>query len=360
MASTEPAQKFFEAARHLDAGWSPERAAAVERALTRRRRDRTRGRYAFAALLALGFAGTWLLMARTRSPSSLDGVTLTAAGPSSQVKLLNDNAVALEQGSARFEVRRPKARPVAVHLGSLEVAVHDGRFLMEQVSGGARLLVEEGEAEVRWPNGSATLRAGEGGVFPPPPAPTPAVAPSKPSEPEQALAVPRSPEPSRQTPPPAAKPGPETETWQTIARSGDFDRAYGELRKAAPPRDETEELMLAADVARLSGHPEEALESLRKVSSGHPNDPRAPLAAFTLGRLLLDELGRPREAADAFDRALELSPTAPLSEDALAREVEAWSRAGDATRARQLAEKYLATWPKGQRARAVRYHGGLP
>jgi len=50
-------------------------------------------------------------------------------------------------------------------------------------------------------------------------------------------------------------------------------------------------------------------------------------AAFTLGRVLLDELGRPSEAVDAFPLAR--SSGGPLAEDALAREVEALSRAGE-------------------------------
>ena len=91
----------------------------------------------------------------------------------------------------------------------------------------------------------------------------------------------------------------------------------------------------------------------------HSDDPRAALAAFTLGRVLLDELGRPREAQDAFSRARSLAPAAPLAEDALAREVEAASRAGDVARARALAVEYEVAYPAGTRLRAVRRHGGL-
>jgi hypothetical protein len=73
--------------------------------------------------------------------------------------------------------------------------------------------------------------------------------------------------------------------------------------------------------------------------------------------VLLDELGRPREAADAFARAR--AAGGPLAEDALAREVEATSRAGDTTRSRELAHTYQHLYPSGRRAKAVSRFGGL-
>ena len=106
--------------------------------------------------------------------------------------------------------------------------------------------------------------------------------------------------------------------------------------------------MLAADAARLSGHPEQAVGYLRRVSTEHSSDSRAPLAAFTLGRLLLSQLGRPGEAAEAFALARRLRPAGSLSEDALAREAEARQRAGSGSRARALASEYLTSYPRGK------------
>jgi hypothetical protein len=71
----------------------------------------------------------------------------------------------------------------------------------------------------------------------------------------------------------------------------------------------------------------------------------------------LDELGRPGEAAAAFARAR--AAGGPLAEDALAREVEAASRAGDTTRSRELAREYQTLYPKGRRTKAVSKFGGL-
>jgi transmembrane sensor len=88
-----------------------------------------------------------------------------------------------------------------------------------------------------------------------------------------------------------------------------------------PPTDVVQALWEEVDRARRLGRPAEAVAPLRKiVDSG---DARAPAAAFTLGRILLDELHRPADAAAAFARARELAPDGPLAADARAREREA-------------------------------------
>jgi ferric-dicitrate binding protein FerR (iron transport regulator) len=93
-----------------------------------------------------------------------------------------------------------------------------------------------------------------------------------------------------------------------------------------PPRDEVALLFAAADAARVAGRPADALAPLSRVIDAHARDPRAPLAAFTLGRLYLDELDRPRDAAAAFARARSLDPAGPLAADARVREAEARAR----------------------------------
>lgn len=148
--------------------------------------------------------------------------------------------------------------------------------------------------------------------------------------------------------------------WRSLAREQDFNAAYAAIR-ATPSdvKDEAEDLLLASDVARLSKHPDEAVAPLQKIIGDHSSDARAPLAAFTLGRVLLD-LKRPADAADAFAKARALDHTGrgSLAEDALAREVEAASLSGDAARARARAEEYLRDYPNGVRAAVVRRLGG--
>jgi transmembrane sensor len=85
----------------------------------------------------------------------------------------------------------------------------------------------------------------------------------------------------------------------------------------------------------------------------------APLAAFTLGRVYLDQLGQPERAAEAFDLSLRLAPSGSLAQDALAREVEALSKGGNAQAAYAHAQQYLQRYPNGRRLRAVQLYGGL-
>ena len=90
----------------------------------------------------------------------------------------------------------------------------------------------------------------------------------------------------------------------------------------------------------------------------HPRDSRAPLAAFTLGRLEQDR-GNHRTAARYFAKVRSRGKTS-LGEHALAREVEAWSAAGNSAKAKRRAEEYLRRFPKGPRAKQVQRLGADP
>jgi transmembrane sensor len=151
----------------------------------------------------------------------------------------------------------------------------------------------------------------------------------------------------------------EPSHWRDDAARGDYVAAWTALARETAPLDGMQDLLLAGDVARLSGHPAAAVGPLSRAADLHPDDPRAPLAAFTLGRVHLEDLGAPRDAALAFARARSLGPGGPLAEDALAREVEAWSRAGETETARGLALTYTRLYPQGRRLRAVRQFGAL-
>jgi transmembrane sensor len=148
--------------------------------------------------------------------------------------------------------------------------------------------------------------------------------------------------------------------WQAQAERGNFERAF-ELMPRTPEQvsNDVEALLLAADAARLSGHPAQALPFLRQVTERHPRDPRASLAAFTLGGVLLNQLDRPREAEAAYALARSLALRPALAQDALARQVEAAHRAGDTARMRELAAEYLRRYPDGRRVKWVRDTSGL-
>lgn len=125
-----------------------------------------------------------------------------------------------------------------------------------------------------------------------------------------------------------------------------------------PTSDALDELLVAADQARHGGHREEAVVLLRRALRDHAGDARAPLAAFTLGRVLL-QLERAGEAAEAFATVDRLAPTGPMAQDALARQVEALAAAGNASEARTVAQAYVTRFPDGRRLAEVRKWGAL-
>jgi TolA-binding protein len=135
----------------------------------------------------------------------------------------------------------------------------------------------------------------------------------------------------------------------------------GELLAARPAgaraaaRDEVADLLAQADALRRADDARAAAPLMRTILARHRRDPRAPAAAFTLGRILLDD-GDAAAAARAFADARALAPRGPLASDALAREADAWARAGDHDRAIDRATQYLADYPDGARASAMRRH----
>ena len=151
------------------------------------------------------------------------------------------------------------------------------------------------------------------------------------------------------------------QAWRSLAREGRYHEAYIELEQNQLDRaaSDVDDLLLAGDAARLSGHPREAVPYYRDALARAGTGSRAHLAAFTLGRTLLRELGDARSAAQSFERAYTLAPHGPLAEEALAGEVESWARCGEQSRAEQTARRYLEAFPNGRRAAEVRRQGRI-
>jgi transmembrane sensor len=370
----------------IDERWDGQRSERNRRALHDKRRRVLRNRRrlmaasALAALAVLGFAapaamplflasGPVRLDARPAQPPTAsvpashppmhmqlsDGshVSLRDAHARVQLDEMSQQRVelALLAGSARFDVSRPSApRLFRVRSGAVTVEVLGTSFELERDGLRTHVSVLHGRVVVFWEGGRSELSAGEADWFP-----------RTARAPEAAQAV------SHQGPLQTgrkggrhAAPAGTRPSWREPAEQGDFEHAYELLSKSERPRaDDVEELLLAADTARLSGHAAAALPFLKQVITQHARDSRASLAAFTLGGVLMQQLGQPREAGAAYARARELSLNASLAEDALARQVEAAHRAGDTAVARSLAREYLARYPEGRRIRAVQRFGEL-
>jgi transmembrane sensor len=272
-----------------------------------------------------------------------DGSVVTPLGQGSRLLARRvsetDVVVALAGGGARFDVPERKARRFRAELGALAVETHGAAFRVQvgRRKGQVEVAAERGEVSARVGQEAHIVAAGETRAF--------------------SIAVRDGAAPVDRVEPPAV-PAPSA-SWRDDAARGDYAAAWAALGALRAPLVSMEDLQLAADVARLSGHAGAAVAPLARALELHPDDPRAPLVAFTLGRVHLEDLGAPRDAALAFARARTLAPDGPLAEDALAREVEAWSRAGEIGTARAQALIYTQRYPQGRRVHAVRRFGGL-
>ncbi len=373
---SEPLEQIRPALDQIEARWDDPRTERTLAAMHQRRAARRRRGVALGAGAVLALAAGASVMVASRAPQAADSQPVAAgAAPApepavrrvdfadgSHVVLLDAAAsivvdavspaalaVRMPAGTARFEVVPNADRAFEVSAGEVVVQVLGTSF--ELIRDGARTHVQvlRGRVAVRWGAASTELTAGESGWFPRSARPMTAAEQSARAD----AAATTGSTPRKRT-------GAASGGWREHAEEGDFGRAY-ELLQRAEQRvaDDVEELLLAADAARLSGHPAQAVPFLRRVIDRHDGDPRASLAAFTLGGVLMNQLGRPREAEAAYARARSLTLSAALAQDAVARQVEAAHRAGDTARARSLALEYLERSPTGRRVNAVRRFGGL-
>ncbi len=269
--------------------------------------------------------------------------------------------VALESGRGFFDVTPDPGRAFVVHAGPVTVRVLGTAFRVARANERVLVEVTRGRVQVTWEGGQRLLEAGHSAWLPPKAnsgGAQPQIQGS--AQPAEAPSVSASPEPTPAERPKAASKATHQVQFRRLAQQGDYSGAYAVLKERPDVvGPSAADLMLAADAARLSGHPAAAVPYLQRVIQNHKSDSRAPLAAFTLGRILLNQLGRPAEAARAFQTTQRLAPGGALAEDALARQIEAHARAGAKARAQALAKEYLKRYPAGRRRDAVRQHGGL-
>jgi len=170
--------------------------------------------------------------------------------------------------------------------------------------------------------------------------------------------TPLQPSISTPDPPQAQTTSPRESGWRADARRAQWSAAWQKLSISGLHHESetamrVSDLLVLADVARLSGHPREAVFPLERIVSRCANDPRAALASFTLGTMRLDQLSEPSAGAKDIERALALEIPSALAEDAQARLVEAYARAGDVERARDAARVYRQRYPQGRRTRDI-------
>jgi transmembrane sensor len=317
-----------------------------------------------------------------------DLVTVDSGGASSEIALSDGSHIRLlpgarmeplestgatfsaivAQGRADFDVRPGGPRHWTIECGLATVEVVGTEFSCERGSGRLRVEVRRGVVLVRGervPERARRLSAGEsldireetdrsmvmaGNILDP-------AALRERANSQEAVASDATVEmANREDSQPRAH-GSVARPWRDLARRGRHEDAYATLGPEGLRRESkrlgVNDLLALADVARLSGHPAEAVMPLDRILGDFANDAQAPLAAFALGRLEMDSLGHAQAAASAFRKALALGIPRSLREDVRARLVEAYARSGDGRAAQRAADAYLAEFPKGRHVQAI-------
>jgi transmembrane sensor len=265
-------------------------------------------------------------VASTRPVVLADGSEIAPEDGATPIQIAEETpvrtTVRLATGAARFRVRHDVRRLFRVDAGSIEIEDLGTAFrVAHEAEGRVRVTVSEGRVAVvsAASRQRVELGAGDDRVFSATPASRdivedlPEAAPAE--APKSSVAPVRGP-------------------------------MHGPARTRAD--DDPASLLIAADVARRSRAPHDAVAPLRRLVERYPKDPRAPSAAFTLGWVLLTDLNRPREAAVAFADAERIAPRGALAEDAAARVAEAWQKAGEPRRAAAAARHYAQVYPAGR------------
>jgi transmembrane sensor len=285
-----------------------------------------------------------------------DGSELELA-PGSRVDLLDTTPenvrLALRGGHVIFRVRPHGPRRWEVECGPLSVEVVGTVFSVVRDAERVQVSVERGAVLVRGsrvPDHVQRLGAGQSlAVGPEVEVPVELTEEVEAAEPEVAP----------EHPPASNIPrGARAEGWREHLAAGRYDEAFEALGSEGLAREteraqRVEDLMRLADLARLSGHPDDALLPLERIVDRHPHSRSAAIAAYTLGRLRLERLGDPGGAAVVFERSLAMGLPAALQEPARARLVRALRADGD-PRMEDAGRRYLELYPDGASADVIR------
>ncbi len=302
---------------------------------------------------------------------SLDEGSELSLSASSTVRLRTNNAsrveLELDRGQVACEVSKRPRRRFSVFAGEVEVRVVGTKFAVhrsvENETSKVEVRVERGVVEV-WRRGRdqllRRLLAGQSwsseerveavrGVVP-----TTRDLGDSPSEAEDSLLKNATEElvskevgsaSTSEDSVDTASPG-ASRRGISVDEVADADVPTGRANRVTPA-DPAQLLFEEANVARRAGDAAQAASVFRRFLKLYSSDPRAGLAAFELGRLEMDSLGRPGRALSAFRRALSLSPGASFREDVLARIARAYARSGQVKACIKARESYERAYPKG-------------
>jgi len=247
-----------------------------------------------------------------------------------EVKGSNPSAVSLklERGRITCDVTHRPGRSFTVLASGIEVRVVGTRFSVESEPGAGKqrvqVFVERGIVEVKTSDPErGVVRLGPGQSF---------------SQLTEHGAVAKAPAPA---------------TPASSALAAPVVPAERRVSSAETPDASARELLEEANSFRRSGDAQRAAKSYDELLRRFPNDGRAGLAAFELGRLRMDRLGDMSGAARVLERAVVLAPGSGFREDAMARLVTAYAALGDSAGCSRARGRYLSSFPQGVHRQAV-------
>ncbi|GAC1353284.1 MAG: hypothetical protein NVSMB1_25150 [Polyangiales bacterium] len=314
-----------------------------------------------------------LATSRTETLSDGSRITLTRGAVLHPLENTGHSFVSkMPTGNITFDVTEGGPRRWVIDAGLASVEVVGTRFVVTRTAHHLRVEVDRGKVVVRGarlPSGEQTIVAG-GTLDIDDPTPdhdrTDAVHdnPVAPAFAQAGKVFPEAlPASSAVVVAPSVSPSPPAllqpiEAWKGLAQRGKYQGAYAALENgsvAAEVKRTTSvpDLLALADVARLSGHPAEAVAPLERILAEASLHESAPLAAFTLGKIELDALDHPARAATSFARAIALGAPRGFQEDAYARLVEYHARSDNKEAARRAAREYKVKFPTGDRCALI-------
>jgi len=140
--------------------------------------------------------------------------------------------------------------------------------------------------------------------------------------------------------------------WRALARQSKVGEAWAAVSSegfdAVKGQSSSEDLLLLANLARLSGRVARAAEVYHDVRARYPGSESAAAAAFHLGRLSIH--GNGANAERWFQTYLLERPNGFLAQEALGRILELQARGKNREAAESTARAYLQRYPSGPHA----------
>lgn len=296
---------------------------------------------AVVVLLVRGPAERWQTLqtaAHEQVARLEDGSTITVAHTSLVTRCDDtDLCFAIERGSAEFQVEKQRS-PLRVRAADVEVRVLGTRFRVVRGAESVEVTVTEGRVEVS--RDGVVVRALSAG------------------EAWSSIEVVRAPAAivadavvdedvddggARESPGGPRLPDAGSSRARESAANG-----------SAPEGLSADALWSRAVEAKLQDDTELEALSYRQLVRRFPRDPRAGRAGFELARIVMDVQQSPADAVGLLQAAIARGPDASYAEDAWARLARAAAAAGHLQLCREARGTYLARYPRGVHAGAVR------